>query len=302
MDSVLVLVALLIVFILVVGTAAVGGSCGWGRVRTLVLLRRSAGGPVPPRNKAIVVLTRGYKDKAQYKQLIARNTHLEKYANSDIDYIIFHEGNIDQDHQHYISNFTPKLKITFVDVSKDFRTATMEFYQPTASFNMGYRNMCSFWFVEFWKYVTSYSYILRIDEDCLYYSDPTQVLTMLEGSNKVAAFGEFSNDHESVTKGLNQFTLDFLHQKGIRPPPAQPSGPYTNVIGLNLTLLRKNVMLMEYIKAVKLSNNIYIYRWGDLPLWGEVLRYMYADKDYAVDPTIHYFHGSHKKQVGIKRA
>ena len=40
------------------------------------------------------------------------------------------------------------------------------------------------------------------------------------------------------------------------------------------------------------SNNIYIYRWGDLPLWGEVMEYFYDKKDFLIYNRINYYHGS----------
>ena len=37
---------------------------------------------------------------------------------------------------------------------------------------------------------------------------------------------------------------------------------------------------------------IYIYRWGDLPLWGEVISYFYDKSDYLIYNKINYYHGS----------
>ena len=38
---------------------------------------------------------------------------------------------------------------------------------------------------------------------------------------------------------------------------------------------------------------IYIYRWGDLPLWGEVLFYMYNKSKYLETTEIKYYHESY---------
>jgi len=51
------------------------------------------------------------------------------------------------------------------------------------------------------------------------------------------------------------------------------------------------------MNVVDKSNNIYIYRWGDLPLWGEVLEYFYKKHDYLIYNKINYFHGSLGKYV-----
>ena len=76
-----------------------------------------------------------------------------------------------------------------------------------------------------------------------------------------------------------------------------PSGPYTNVLALNLDKCRKNTVLTKYISSVKNSNNIYIYRWGDLPLWGEVANYFLKRNDVLLTKQIKYYHESHSSMV-----
>jgi len=247
---------------------------------------------------AVCLLTRGYKDLSHYEKLIKRNKCLEKFNNHlyNVDFIIFHEGNINIDHQKYISEQTPSIKFRFVDVSKDFKNdKKIEFYPPTKNFGLGYRNMCSFWFVGFWKYVCRYSKIIRIDEDCyidFYFND---IFAKLD--SKICVYGKYVFDSPKVTEGLNEFTQKFFERRGKIVETKKPAGPYTNLIGLNLRLLRRNVVLEDYIKEINLSNNIYIYRWGDLPLWGEVLHYLYKDEDHLECKEIKYYHGSHKRDV-----
>ena len=243
---------------------------------------------------AVVVLTRGYNDKKMYKLLIERNKCLEKFIHNNIDYIIFHEGNIYINDQNYIQTQTPKLKLKFIDVEQDFKKDNIDCASGVPNFSMGYRNMCNFWFVGFWKYTNEYNKLLRIDEDCLYYNDHAKVFDLLD--NYVAVYGKTTKDREFVTMGLNKFTLDFLKKNKsefVNKISKEPSGPYTNVIGLNINELRKNELLNNYINAILLSNNIYIYRWGDLPLWGEVLFYMYNKSKYLETTEIKYYHESH---------
>ena len=61
---------------------------------------------------AIVVLTRGYANITQYHFLIKRNLAIAKHIGimHETDILIFHEGNITQTHQQYISSFTPVLR------------------------------------------------------------------------------------------------------------------------------------------------------------------------------------------------
>ena len=163
-------------------------------------------------------------------------------------------------------------------------------------FKLGYRNMCNFWFCNFWKYLKEYDKILRIDEDCYYYSDYNKVFKLL--NNKVFVYGGRTGDKDFVTKGLNNFTLDFMKQNNIKNIYRRsPSGPLTHVIGINLDRCRKNTLLTKYISSIKTSNNIYVYRWGDLPLWGESIEYFFENKDRLSTSKIQYYHESHKARI-----
>ena len=62
--------------------------------------------------------------------------------------------------------------------------------------------------------------------------------------------------------------------------------------------LRVNTLAQKYIEKVKRLNYIYIFRWGDLPLWGELLFYFCDPNSYMKFDKIKYFHGSHNFYVG----
>ena len=65
----------------------------------------------------IAVLTRGYEDESQYSMLIKRNRHIANNLNNKlIDILIFHEGNINENHQLYIKKHTPKLTLIFINI------------------------------------------------------------------------------------------------------------------------------------------------------------------------------------------
>jgi hypothetical protein len=50
--------------------------------------------------KCISILTRGYQDFSNYKSLLERNQHIERHLDDKtIDLLLFHEGNIREDHQ-----------------------------------------------------------------------------------------------------------------------------------------------------------------------------------------------------------
>ena len=154
--------------------------------------------------------------------------------------------------------------------------------------------MCSFWFVNFFDYVNDYDYILRIDEDCVINFNIDNIFLQL--TRKTIVYGKWVGDDDFVTKGLNKFTLQFINKNkyNFKKNSRLPSGPYTNVIGFNMNNLRQNQIVQQYIQQIKFSNCIYIYRWGDLPLWGEVIYYFLNKNEYAELNEIKYYHGSHR--------
>ena len=133
----------------------------------------------------IAVLTRGYNDISMYSLLIRRNLAIqENLVDKTIDILIFHEGNITAEHQVHIIKETPDLNIKFIDVNNGHafkqHKAAIEFNPETNFFKIGYRHMCSFWFVDFWHFVGDYDRMLRIDEDCFIDFNIDSVLQNLE--------------------------------------------------------------------------------------------------------------------------
>jgi lipopolysaccharide biosynthesis glycosyltransferase len=259
-----------------------------------------------PTKFAVAVLTRGYQNLQQYNTLIRRNISIANNLRSliGIDILVFHEGNILEAHQEYISKFTPTLNLKFICIKEHAfkeEKRDVSFFEPTKAFGLNYRHMCSFWFADFWNFVADYDAILRIDEDCAIEFNIPELFYIL--SNKTAVYGAWTRDHDFVTHGLNKFTQQFIKDNCEIPASQQiinhrPSGPYTNVIGLNLKRLRENTLVQKYIEKVKQLDYIYVFRWGDLPLWGEVLYYLCNPTSYLKYDKIKYFHGSHNFHVG----
>jgi hypothetical protein len=256
---------------------------------------------------AVAVLTRGYQNLNQYNTLIKRNISIANHLGElrQIDILIFHEGNILDLHQNYIQKFTPFLNLKFINISEyAFKPEKKDIsvFEPTRAFGLNYRHMCSFWFIDFWNFVKDYDMILRIDEDCIIDFNIPELFLLL--NQKTAVYGAWTRDQDFVTHGLNKFTQRFIKET-VRTTqniiPHIPSGPYTNVIGLNLKVLRENTLLNSYIDKVKSLDYIYIFRWGDLPLWGEVLFYFCNSKSYLKYDKIKYFHGSHNFYVGAEQ-
>lgn len=253
--------------------------------------------------KCIAVLTKGYQDISDYHKLILRNECIEKKMNDlekeEIDILIFHEGNITDLDQEFIKNMTPSLKIIFINVKNGFAFKEEKRCIPF-TFNMGcfgYRSMCSFWFVDFWHFIKDYDYLLRIDEDCFIEFEIQYAFECLKTNLFIT--GRWSNDEDYVTVGLNELTLRFMNRelnmnKLEKKVPC--SGPYTNVFGIDLSI-RENPILTKYIEEVEKSNRIYSHRWGDLPLWGEAIDYIFKRNSISILESLKYYHESHKSQV-----
>ena len=249
----------------------------------------------------ITALTKGYPNLNQYDTLIRRNIAIEENCNNpdDFEFVLFHEGNIPLDHQNHINSKT-QIKFKFIDIreiGKAFRDKNhIEFDPETIKFKLNYRHMCSFWFVDFWNYVEDFSRIVRIDEDCIVDFNLDNLMLDLESYSSI--YAHYTLDLPFVVKGMNDFTLEFLRSKkytGVNE--RDPWGPYTNIIALNLDKLRSKKIIFEYVDAIDKSDSIYVYRWGDLPLWGEVFHYFLDPNDVKLDKNLVYFHGSHNQKV-----
>jgi hypothetical protein len=233
-----------------------------------------------------------------YSKLILRNRAIQdNLVDKTIDILIFHEGNITSEHQRHIAKQTPELKILFVDVNNGMafksEKSKIVFHPDTSRFGIGYRHMCSFWFVDFWHFVEDYDRMLRIDEDCFIDFNIDSVLENLDYKNFIC--GKWINDHDFVTIDLNKTTLLYL---GLDTSNIEtPSGPYTNVFAVNLQIVRNNNLFRNYIKVIDNSENIYRYRWGDLPLWGDAIYYIFGMKTLLIDTSIRYVHESHDMNV-----
>lgn len=256
--------------------------------------------------KCISILTRGYQDFSKYDSLLQRNQHIERHlGDKTIDLLLFHEGNIREDHQMDIRKHTPSLKnMKFIDISEKAFRKEKNSIRCTTGFSTSYKHMCSFWFVDFWHYVKDYDTMLRIDEDCNIEFNIDSVFSQLEREDCLFVAGIVTVCLPSMTVGLNDFTLQFMETTGYhRHPPLHPkpaSGPYTNVFGIDLRFVRHHPLLVDYIDQVDRGDYIYSRRWGDLPLWGEAIHYIFGPDSLYLDNNLCYYHGSHKRRVNPK--
>lgn len=229
---------------------------------------------------AIVCLTRGYHNLRQYSNLIERNKAIKEFINKDNQYplVIFHEGNIPEDHQDYITHFSEGQTIIFKDISEVWVG--------------GYESMCRFQTIHIWEYCKEYDYIMRIDEDCII----TQCITdpfSLVGDNVYLRSVYFAESHSETNATLPQRIeeltgvnrLEFYNDKFV----------YTNV-GLGSVKFWLQPEMYRLIKEIGMCKEQLENRWGDLPVLGSLLN-IYAKGKVGSLLGLKYRHYSHNNEI-----
>ena len=262
-------------------------------------------------SKAIIVLTRGYAKLSDYNVLLERNKQIAIHLkDKSIPLVFYHEGNITDEQQKYIQHANEDLKMQFIDISdKCFlkERENVTFFPRTDpakgghwSWGYGYRHMCNFWFKDFFQYIEEYDYVIRIDEDCYVKFSIDDAFDKIMNNKIPFLYGKTFGDPGFVVIDLNQSTMNFLKENGYDSVKSrQQVGPYTNIFGLNMIKIReKKDILEKYHDYMDKINGIYIYRWGDLPLWGEIMHYIFGiDCNKFIDKSLTYYHKSHGKNV-----
>ena len=256
---------------------------------------------------AIAVLTRGYDSNEKYNDLIKRNEaiynlyykNLKNYTNYSV--IIFNEGNIIPSQQEYIQLKTPNMPLIFT---------TINFYQnfninndlcpPTEvsnRFSIKYKNMCYFWSIDFLTYLGDYEYIIRIDEDCFIQNLDPHIIDSYKQNNIMFSSPFYqTSDNEEVVVGMKTLFNKYLQDNNlVQKNPLRM--PYTNFMICNISYFKNNILVMNLLEKIKLSNCIFSNRWGDLPILGYILSYLIDSKYFIEDKTIKYYHGTHSMQI-----
>lgn len=264
---------------------------------------------------AITVLTRGYGNVLQYNSLIRRNIliyeNIISKSNFDFDMVIFHEGNIPEDHQLYISE-NSKQTLIFINVKEyankeafdDNKNIVNNDLCPPNSlsshFPLGYKHMCHFWSIDFLEYLKDYKFIIRIDEDCFIDKFDINILNDMNEKEIHFVSPEFQGQDDSrVIVGLERLLNEFLNETNIQPYKTfnDIKCPYTNFMIVNVDFLRNNEIINKILKKIDLSHGIYSNRWGDLPIWGMILSTLIDEKHYSECKSISYYHASHNIQI-----
>jgi hypothetical protein len=255
----------------------------------------------------ICALTRGYENVNNYDTLIERNNSIYNliYKNNRLEYdiILFHEGNINEEHQKYIKSRTPDLEINFINIQKEFdinlNRTTGKYSKLTEnnnSFTFGYKCMCRFWSYIFIKYTTEYKYVIRIDEDCIIHNFPDNICNELKNNKIYFLTGlmltGFSDGEHAY--GMPEFTKEFLENNNINPSIDFMSVPYTNFCIIDIQYFNNCELFNNWAKSIEDEGGIFVSRWGDANLWG-IFLYLsnIINNNFLEDKRIKYYHGTH---------
>lgn len=220
-------------------------------------------------------LVRGYNKLNLYKSLIRRNNLINRYVKSneyEIDYILFHEGNISKKHKNFIAEKT-ELKFKFINLKNklfkfDKNDQKLHSLSNTREDPLGYKYMCMFHTYLSFIYLRRYILSIRIDEDLFLYSKlDDRLFNYILKNNFYYIFYRNKVETHSITnltlfKYINKLYknndfLNLLYNK---------TGGLPN-FSTSFTIFRPEVFLQKkikrFLKRIYFSNNIIKYRWGD---------------------------------------
>jgi hypothetical protein len=241
-----------------------------------------------PSKFAVYCLTRGYgpSKKYLYSMLVVRNFALAIFLitrglQKRTDVVIFHEGNVSSSDQKALWFLCP-VKLIFIDIGASFKPAAGQI-PPSNGDRLGYTLMCKFQYSTVWDYLTGYEVVMRVDEDVVMINAP-QFESVV-----VFAAGLSTEESHGPTNATLPMTLEELGVINCYDHVF----PYTNVLATRPSFwLQPEVQ--RIINAIGSHPNALLYRWGDLPIIGALVKHMGAwNSSVSISPEFTYLHLSH---------
>jgi hypothetical protein len=220
--------------------------------------------------------------------------------------IIFHETGYPEEYKNQLLQIYNN--ITFHEAKfkppKSLPADALNFESsPDGFMGMGYRNMCRFFMTEFFEtLITKYNakYYMRLDTDSIIFEplqfDPFEVIN--KGGYVYGYVGDIMDGGDD--KGLTNYCLDYCKRnnielkwrdKFIKENNYKTRSVYNNFEILNLNLIQQPKIL-DFIRDIDKTGNIYKYRWGDAPLRTFMLSMTVEREQIYRFRNISYIHGA----------
>lgn len=241
---------------------------------------------------AIFCLTRGYPNVDMYWKLIKRNETIVQSIGTNHDIIIFHEGNIQEEHQRFVQSKTPSLNIMWIQVPWYFPQG---FQIPKESYETwlngscypGYHLMCHFHTCDVWDYVKNYDKILRIDEDCFLEGNWSEIFDIISEDVPFKAA-----EGGGPTWGMHNIS-DVSLQEHFNEIDMKTLSVYSTQVFVSFTKFWYTPEVISYINRFKKFDGSRKWRWGDQETYAIIFRA--CNIKVETFDNFRYYHESHKK-------
>lgn len=244
---------------------------------------------------AIFCLTRGYQNVAMYWKLIKRNRSIVKSIGTEHDLLVFHEGNISDEHQRYIQNETPELRMTWIAVPwyfpQNFQlpSQSMETWRDGSCYP-GYHLMCHFHTCDVWNYIKSYEKVLRIDEDCFLEGDWSGIFDTIDERTPFRAA-----EGGTPTWGMHSLS-DVSLQEHFPEVDMKQLSVFSTQVFVSFTDFWYSPKVVEYINKFTQFDGSRKWRWGDQETYA--IMFKTCNINAGLFKGFRYYHESHQKLLG----
>ena len=186
--------------------------------------------------------------------------------------------------------FSNSGELHFIDVGKEFLVPKGLRWSNTSDFSLGYSLMCRFQYHGIWKYIAQYKKVVRIDEDCIIKSLPSNIDEILFATGKIEKETHMKTN-ETLKIKLKAMGMEKFYDHEF---------PYTNVFIADVPIWM-STPVQNFLATIASDSYCLENRWGDLPVLGVAAKAFGIWKtEPDVKMNIAYFHGSHSLRVNIK--
>lgn len=235
-----------------------------------------------------------------------------KYVNQfPCDVVIFHEKSFpiifkEKAKEKFKNLFFKEIDITAPStLTKD----NLNFKEGLSFLGIGYRGMCRFNLVEFFKHLKEYEYYWRLDLDSVILSKINyDVFQYLKKNKKTYGYIGELPEHPPTIQLINPFIKNYIEKYSVKdkflPYLLDKFGNYNfRMIYNNFEICRVDfhttIENTNFINEVDKTGYIYEYRWGDAPLRTLSLA-LHLDRDKIHRfKDIDYQHQGFKMEKGV---